>query len=107
MKMKEVRQAYDKWQCIEKEDDDIGMLIFSKNDLLNFAKYYHQSKVNNVVLDDVSERYLLIEWLNGNPMIDGSIYFDSKEDCLTYWQDLPKTDLFDITHTICRINNVR
>jgi len=49
--MKEVKQAYDKWQCIEKEDDDIGMLIFSKNDLLNFAKYYHQSKI---VLDDFS-----------------------------------------------------
>lgn len=62
---------------------------------------------NNSVLDDVSERYLLIEWLDSNPMIDGSIYFDSKEDCLTYWEKLPKTKLFDITHTICRITNVR
>ena len=58
-------------------------------------------------LFDVSERYLLIEWLNGKPIIDGSIYFDSKNDCLEHWQKLPKIDGFDVTHTICRITNVR
>jgi len=107
MKMTNVEKELKKWGSVcrifSKEDKP----IYYQKEMLDFAKQYHQSQVNNVVLDGVSERYLLIEWLNGNPMIDGSIYFDSKEDCLTYWQDLPKTDLFDITYTICRITNVR
>jgi len=58
-------------------------------------------------LFDVSERYLLVEWLNGNPMIDGAVYFDRKDDCLIHWSKLPKTEEFDITHTICKIRNAR
>jgi len=44
----------------------------------------HKDKV--LSQDAVSVRYLLVEWLEGNPLIDGSIYFDSKEECLEYWQ---------------------
>jgi hypothetical protein len=53
----------------------------------------------------VSERYLLVEWLNGNPILDGATYFDSKEECLEYYKNLPKLKGFDIEHTICRISN--
>ena len=60
-----------------------------------------------LILYSVSERYLLIEWLNGNPMLDGSTYFDSKEECLEYYKKLPKLKGFDIEHTICRISNAR
>jgi hypothetical protein len=52
--MDALKKAYDKWQCIEQNDNDIGMLMFSKGDLLSFALYYHQSQVNNVVLDGVN-----------------------------------------------------
>lgn len=51
--MDEIKKAYDKWQCIENNDNDIGMLMFSKGDLFRFAEYYHQSQVNNVVSDGV------------------------------------------------------
>lgn len=63
----------------------------------------------NKLLDlySVSERYLLVEWLNGNPILDGSTYFDSKEECLEYYKNLPKLKGFDIEHTICRIYNAR
>ena len=54
-----------------------------------------------------SERYLLVEWLNGNPILDGAIYFDSKDECLEYHKNLPKIKSFDIEHTICRISNAR
>ena len=63
----------------------------------------------NKLLDlySVSERYLLVEWLNGNPILDGATYFDSKEECLEYYKNLPKLKGFDIEHTICRISNAR
>ena len=51
--MDALKKAYDKWQCIDENNNDIGMLMFSRGDLLSFAEYYHQSKVNNVVLDTV------------------------------------------------------
>jgi len=55
--------------------------------------------------DAVSVRYLLVEWLEGNPIIDGAIYFDTKEECLEYWNNLPKYEGFKIEYTICRITN--
>gem|GEM_PF-4733869 len=58
-------------------------------------------------LFSVSERYILVEWLNGKPMIDGSTYFDTKEECLEYYNNLPKLAGYDIEHTICRIRNAR
>ena len=63
----------------------------------------------NELLDlfSVSERYILVEWLNGKPMIDGSTYFDTKEECLEYYNNLPKLAGYDIEYTICRIRNAR
>jgi len=58
-------------------------------------------------LFSVSERYILVEWLNGKPMIDGSTYFDTKEECLEYYNNLPKLAGYDIEYTICRIRNAR
>lgn len=47
--------------------------------------------------------YLLVEWINDNPLIDGSVYFDTKEECLEYWKSLPNVENLGITYTICRI----
>lgn len=58
-------------------------------------------------LFSVSERYILVEWLNGKPMIDGSTYFDTKEECMEYYNNLPKLTGYDIEYTICRIRNAR
>ena len=58
-------------------------------------------------LFSVSELYILVEWLNGKPMIDGSTYFDTKEECLEYYNNLPKLAGYDIEYTICRIRNAR
>ena len=58
-------------------------------------------------LFSVSERYILVEWLNGKPMIDGSTYFDTKEECLEYYNNLPKLAGYDIEYTICKIRNAR
>ena len=56
---------------------------------------------------NINELYLLIEWLNGNPAIDGAYYFDNKEDAIKYYNDLPKIIIpgFVIEYTICRIYN--
>ena len=63
----------------------------------------------NELLDlfSLSERYILVEWLNGKHMIDGSTYFDTKEECLEYYNNLPKLAGYDIEYTICRIRNAR
>jgi len=56
-------------------------------------------------LFSVSERYILVEWLNEIPLVDGSLYFDSKEELLEHFKSLPKIE--GLTHTICRIRNAR
>ena len=56
-------------------------------------------------LFSVSERYILVEWLNEIPLVDGSLYFDSKEDLLEYHKKQPRVE--GVTHTICRIRNAR
>ena len=69
---------------------------------------------NNVKVQDetqslqscVSVRFLLVQWLNGNPIIDGAIYFETREDCLKYWESLPKINGFESEYTICRITNI-
>ena len=76
MIMDALKKVYDKWQCIEENDNDVGMLMFSKGDLLSFAKYYHQSKVNDVVLDAV---------INTLPLsVDCDIYSYDECDCGKY-----------------------
>lgn len=56
-------------------------------------------------LFSVSERYILVEWLNEIPLVDGSLYFDSKEELLEYHKKQPRVE--GVTHTICRIRNAR
>lgn len=61
-----------------------------------------QAVVKNCSMPDVKVRYLLIEWVNGNPIIDGCKHFDSKDDCLKYWREIPK--VMDVEYTICETN---
>jgi len=53
---------------------------------------------------DVSERYLLIKWINEAPILDGAKYADSKEDILDYYNSLPR--LSGVEYTICRIDKI-
>jgi len=64
-----------------------------------------ENKDKALHIGDVSVRYLLVEWLEGNPIIDGAIYFDTKEECLEYWNNLPKYAGYNVEYTICRITN--
>jgi|TARA_R110001606_G_scaffold389968_1_gene556584 hypothetical protein len=65
---------------------------------------YHQSKLDLLTIPDVIERFALIQWINGQPLIDGSDSFNTKEDALKHWQTLPKID--NVIYTVCRIRNV-
>jgi hypothetical protein len=49
------------------------------------------------------EKHVLVLWLNGNPIIDGAYYFDTREDALNHFKSLPKVQGIEITYTICRI----
>jgi hypothetical protein len=53
---------------------------------------------------NVKVRYLLIEWLNGNPIIDGCKHFKTKGECLEYYNKLPK--IGSVEYTICETVNV-
>ena len=79
---------------------------YTEEQLVLFAKLYHESELKKMRVTDVSVRFLLVQWLNGNPIIDGAIYFDTREDCLKYWESLPKINGIEIEYTICRITNV-
>jgi hypothetical protein len=61
----------------------------------------------NGVLQCVSERYLLIEWIQGHPIIDGAKYADTKQELMDYLDSLPKLPKSLVEYTICRIYNVR
>jgi|GEM_PF-4136438 len=61
----------------------------------------------NGVLPCVSERYLLIEWIQGHPVIDGAKYADTKQELMDYYDSLPKLPKSLVEYTICRIYNVR
>ena len=60
----------------------------------------------NGVLPCVSERYLLIEWIHGQPVIDGAKYADTKQELMDYYDSLPKLPKSLVEYTICRIYNV-
>ena len=66
-----------------------------------------QEQKGNGVLPCVSERYLLIEWIQGHPVIDGAKYADTKQELLDYYDSLPKLPKSLVEYTICRIYNVR
>ena len=61
----------------------------------------------NGVLPCVSERYLLVEWIQGQPVIDGAKYADTKQEIMDYYDSLPKLPKSLVEYTICRIYNVR
>ena len=61
---------------------------------------YHKEQLR---ISSVSERFILVEWLNEIPLVDGSLYFDTKEDLIKHFKELPKIE--GLTHTICRIRN--
>ncbi len=50
------------------------------------------------------EKYLLITWIDNNPIIDGCIWADTKEELIEYYQSLPK--IKGVTYTICRTNHI-
>lgn len=66
-----------------------------------------QETQGNGVLPCVSERYLLIEWIQGQPVIDGAKYADTKQELMDYYDSLPKLPKSLVEYTICRIYNVR
>lgn len=83
-----------------------------KEEILQIAYSLEKGKIDEriakqelCVLLGVSERYILVEWLNEIPLVDGSLYFDSKEELLEHFKSLPKIE--GLTHTICRIRNAR
>lgn len=66
-----------------------------------------QKPKDNRVLPCISERYLLIEWIQGKPIIDGAKYADTKQEIMDYYNSLPKLPKSLVEYTICRIYNVR
>lgn len=70
----------------------------------NIENIKQQEQKVNGVLPCVSERYLLIEWINGNPIIDGAKYADTKDELIEYYDSLPK--VLGVEYTICRIYNI-
>ena len=62
---------------------------------------------DNGVYPCVSEHYLLIEWINGQPIIDDAKYAFTKQEIIDYHDSLPKLPKSLVEYTICRINNVR
>lgn len=57
-------------------------------------------------------KYVMIHWIDGNPLIDGSMYFDSKEECLNhikYIEEIVKQvdTKLESTFTMCRLYKYR
>lgn len=52
---------------------------------------------------ETGEKYVLIQWINGNPVLDGSLYFDLKADLTMYVSMLPVVPL--VKYTVIRIEN--
>lgn len=52
---------------------------------------------------DQGEKVVLIQWINGNPVLDGSLYFDSMQECTLYISMLPVIPF--VKYTVIRIEN--
>lgn len=52
---------------------------------------------------DQGEKVVLIQWINGNPVLDGSLYFDSMSECTLYVSMLPVIPF--VKYTVIRIEN--
>ena len=60
----------------------------------------------NKVLPCVSECYLLVKWIQGQPVIDGAKYADTKEEIMEYYDSQPKLPKSLVEYTICRIYKI-
>lgn len=56
---------------------------------------------------NASERYLLVEWIKGQPIIDGAKYADTRGELVEYLDQLTKLPNSLVEYAICRIYNVR
>jgi hypothetical protein len=50
------------------------------------------------------QKYLLITWINDNPLINGCKWVDTEKELLDYWKSLPEVE--GITYTICKTNHI-
>jgi len=60
----DLEKTYNKWQCTDIEEkyiNNIEPTQFTKSELFSFAEFYHQSKFNNGVLDNVSKQSELLK----------------------------------------------
>lgn len=52
---------------------------------------------------DQGGKYVLIQWIKGNPVLDGSLYFDSMPELTLHVSMLPVIPF--VKHTVIRIEN--
>lgn len=71
------------------------------------AENLNNAETPSLNIAGVSERYLLVEWIQGQPVIDGAKYADTKQEIMDYYDSLPKLPKSLVEYTICRIFNVR
>lgn len=64
-----------------------------------------ENKVKTLNIDDVSERILLVRWMDGNPILDGAEYFIDMDEALERYNEIPKFK--NVEYTICKIKNAR
>lgn len=76
---------------------------YDAKEITHWAEYPEMPSDHNSDIPVISERYLLVEWIDGNPSIDGALFFNDKKSLMDYWESLPKIDL--VKHTICTIRN--
>lgn len=101
---------------MESQIDDIYELL--KRNAENVSANHwifvlHEDKFKNLAKEivelllkpDTNERYLLIEWLSGEPIINGAKYADTKQDIMDYYNSLPKG--LGVEYTVCSIYNVK
>jgi len=70
-----------------------------------YAKHYHQEQVKKLNIEDVSERILLVRWMDGNPILDGAEYFANMDEALERYNEMLKFK--NVEYTICKIKNAR
>lgn len=56
-------------------------------------------------------KFLLVEWINGIPMIDGAKYAETEQELIDYLHSLPKPPKLPnlkvkVEYTICEINAI-
>ena len=74
-------------------------------DKLNTDYITEIEQVKKLNIDDVSERILLVRWMDGNPILDGADYFINMDEALERYNEIPKFK--NVEYTICKIRNAR